>query len=114
MTSGPSRAPQRPCAEQRWFARAALAALALSLLGLTGCSSYAWAMFRENMLKPTLFQMLGGKELMPIHWRTFIQSPRAVEPTFSPIQRLRAAAGDKQLQIVGDDPGKVVTVSPAP
>jgi L-ascorbate metabolism protein UlaG (beta-lactamase superfamily) len=57
-----------------------------------------------------LFRLLGGRQLMPIHWRTFIQSPPDQEPTFSPIKRLRAAAGDEQFRIVGAEPGQVVTV----
>jgi L-ascorbate metabolism protein UlaG (beta-lactamase superfamily) len=57
-----------------------------------------------------LFRLLGGKQLMPIHWRTFILSPPDKEPTFSPIKRLRAAAGDEQFRIVGAEPGQVVTV----
>jgi L-ascorbate metabolism protein UlaG (beta-lactamase superfamily) len=60
-----------------------------------------------------LFQLLGGKQLMPIHWRTFIQSPPDKEPTFSPLERLKAAAGSEQFRIVGAEPGEVVDVGTA-
>ncbi len=60
-----------------------------------------------------LFRLLGGRQLMPIHWRTFIQSPPDKEPTFSPIERLRAAAGGEQRLIVGAEPGQVVVVGAA-
>jgi hypothetical protein len=60
-----------------------------------------------------LFQLFGGKQLMPIHWRNFIQSPADKEPTFSPIERLKAAAGDEQSRIVGAEPGEVVNVGTA-
>jgi L-ascorbate metabolism protein UlaG (beta-lactamase superfamily) len=61
-----------------------------------------------------LFRLLGGKQLMPIHWRTFILSPRDQEPIFEPIARLRAAAGDEAWRIVGAEPGQVVTVPDSP
>ena len=70
--------------------------------------------FRGNHMSPEeaweLFQALGGRRLLPTHWRTFIESPPDKEPTFSPIERLRAAAGAEASRIVGAEPGEVVTV----
>ena len=72
------------------------------------------SIYRRNHMSPEeaweLFRALGGRRLMPIHWRTFIMSPRNKEPTFAPLERLKEAAGEEAFRIVGEEPGEVVTV----
>lgn len=71
--------------------------------------------YRGNHMSPeeawSLSRAIGGGQLLPIHWRTFIQSPPSKEPTFSPITRLKAAAGAEAFRIVGAEPGEVVTIA---
>lgn len=44
---------------------------------------------------------------MPVHWRTFIQSPPSREPVWEPLLRLKAAAGSQTNRIVCEEPGSV-------
>jgi L-ascorbate metabolism protein UlaG (beta-lactamase superfamily) len=46
---------------------------------------------------------MGAERVLPIHWRTFIQSE---EPTFEPIERLKKAAQDRPERIVLDTIGQ--------
>ncbi len=54
---------------------------------------------------------MGARSMMPIHWRTFIQSE---EPTFDPIQRLKRAAADRPGMIALDDIGQTWSLAAAP
>ena len=54
-----------------------------------------------------LSRKVNARWFMPIHWRTFIQSPPESEPIWEPIQRLRKAAGTETNRIVCDEPGAV-------
>ncbi|MBW8015549.1 MAG: hypothetical protein FVQ82_05120 [Planctomycetes bacterium] len=63
--------------------------------------------YRFNHMNPeeawTLFNLVNGRKILPIHWRTFILSP---VPINEPIERLRKAAGAEQSKIICDMPGK--------
>jgi L-ascorbate metabolism protein UlaG (beta-lactamase superfamily) len=52
---------------------------------------------------------MGAFHLLPIHWRTFIQSE---EPTMEPMQRLKAAASATPDRIVLDTVGQTWTSAP--
>jgi L-ascorbate metabolism protein UlaG (beta-lactamase superfamily) len=53
---------------------------------------------------------MGAHSVMPIHWRTFIQSE---EPTLEPIQRLKRAAADQPDRIAIDDIGQTWSLAAA-
>jgi len=54
---------------------------------------------------------MGAYHIMPIHWRTFIQSE---EPTMEPIARLRTAAADKHDRIAVDAVGQTWALGSTP
>ena len=54
---------------------------------------------------------MGAYHVMPIHWRTFIQSE---EPTLEPIARLRAAAADRPDRVAVEAVGQTWALGSAP
>jgi L-ascorbate metabolism protein UlaG (beta-lactamase superfamily) len=55
----------------------------------------------------SIFNLINGHKLLPIHWRTFILSPVPID---EPIERLRKAAGAEQSKIICDTPGKTAVL----
>ena len=66
----------------------------------------------------SIFQQVHGRWFLPLHWRTFILTPRSIQPIFEPIERLRRAArrgspepaGGQADRIICDEPGATFTV----
>ncbi|MFQ5989597.1 MAG: MBL fold metallo-hydrolase [Candidatus Methylomirabilales bacterium] len=54
-----------------------------------------------------MFQDIGARYLIPMHWRTFAQSD---EPIFEPIERLKRAAGTAAARIPLDSIGQTWTL----
>jgi L-ascorbate metabolism protein UlaG (beta-lactamase superfamily) len=52
---------------------------------------------------------LGARQIMPIHWRTFVQSD---EPMMEPIQRFKAALADASDRVALDSVGQTWTSAP--
>jgi L-ascorbate metabolism protein UlaG (beta-lactamase superfamily) len=76
--------------------------------------AYAPDVFQDNHCTPEqaweMFQDIGAKWLVPIHWDTFILSG---EPVDEPLQRLFQAAGAKKDRIVITEHGQIFSFQKA-